>query len=125
MKATSQLVKRIRNGIRGGGSQMDVDCGTVDRAVSKSGFQGEKVKAVLITVGSVSVAEGVRTEAVIHAKQLPAVKNDPLEPLLIHGIALIRLLGKQPGFGFHMTGAGIPVIPDILADALRDGDITV
>ena len=104
---------------------MDVDCGTVDRAVSKSGFQGEKVKAVLITVSSVSVAEGVRTEAVIHAKQLPAVKNDPLEPLLIHGIALIRLLGKQPGFGFHMTGAGIPVIPDILADALRDGDITV
>ena len=104
---------------------MDGDCGTVDRAVSKSGFQGEKVKAVLITVGSVSVAEGVRTEAVIHAKQLPAVKNDPLEPLLIHGIALIRLLGKQPGFGFHMTGAGIPVIPDILADALRDGDITV
>ena len=73
----------------------------------------------------IRVAEGVRTEAVIHAKQLPAVKNDPLEPLLIHGIALIRLLGKQPGFGFHMTGAGIPVIPDILADALRDGDITV
>ena len=104
---------------------MDIDCGTVDRAVSKSGFQGEKVKAVLITVSGVSVAERMRAEAVIHAKQLPAVKNDPLEPLLIHGIALIRLLGKQPGFGFHMTGAGIPVIPDILADALRDGDITV
>ena len=34
---------------------MDVDSGTVDRAVSKSGFQGEKVKAVLITVGGVSV----------------------------------------------------------------------
>lgn len=104
---------------------MDVDSGTVDRAVSKSGFQGEKVKAVLITVGGVSVSERMRTEAVIHAKRIPAVKNDPLEPLLIHGIAPIRLLGKEPGFRFHMTGAGIPVLPDILADALRDGDITV
>ena len=104
---------------------MDIDCGTVDRAVSKSGFQGEKVKAVLITVSGVSVAERMRAEAVIHAKQLPVAKDAPVEPLLIHGIAPIRLLGKQPGFGFHMAGAGIPVIPDILADALRDGDITV
>lgn len=47
---------------------MDIDCGTVDRAVSKSGFQGEKVKAVLITVSGVSVAERMRAEAVIHAK---------------------------------------------------------
>lgn len=104
---------------------MDVDGGTVDRAVAKSGFQGEKVKAVLITVGGVSVSERVRAEAVIHAKRIPAVKNDPLEPLLIHGIVPIRLLGKEPGFGFHMAGAGIPVLPDIPADALRDGDITV
>ena len=104
---------------------MDIDCGTVDRAVSKSGFQGEKVKAVLITVSGVSVAERMRAEAVIHAKQLPVAKDDPLEPLLIHGSANIGLLRKEPGPGFHMAGTGMPITPDILTDTFRDGDIAV
>ncbi len=104
---------------------MDVDRGTVDGAVAQPGLQGKKVQAILITVGSVSVAEGVRAKACIQAKRFPAVKNDLLEPLLIHRPVPVGLLGKQPGFGLHMDGAGIPVLPDMPADALRDGDVTV
>jgi len=104
---------------------VDVDCGTVEGAMPKPGFQGKEIQAVLIAVGSVSVAQGMGAEAGVHAKGVPAVQNDPLEPLLIHRPGTVGLLGKQPGFRLHVCGAGIPVLPDIPADALRDGDITV
>lgn len=104
---------------------MDIDCGTVDRTVAKPGLQGKKIKSILITVSRKSVTKRMRAEAWVHAKPSLLVKDDSLEPLLIHGIAAVRLLGKQPGFGFHMAGARIPVSTDIAADALRDGNVAV
>ena len=57
MAGPSQLVKGIDDGIGVRGSQVDVDCGAVDGAVTKSGFKGQEVKAVLVAVGSVGMPE--------------------------------------------------------------------
>lgn len=52
-------------------------------------------------------------------------KDDPLEPLFIHGVVWIGLLGKEPGMRLEMSGAEIPIIPNFLADAWRDRYKTV
>lgn len=121
MAGPSQLVKGIDDGIGVRGSQVDVDCGAVDGAVTKSGFKGQEVKAVLVAVGSVGMAERMSAEAGIHAKCFPALKDDSLEPLLIHGFAGIGLLGKKPCFRLQMVRAGIPIMPDVLAYTLGNG----
>ena len=68
MGNTSQLVKGVRDSIGVSGSQMNVNRGTVNGAVAKPGLEGEKVKAILITVSGVGVAQGVCRETGIHAK---------------------------------------------------------
>lgn len=125
MTHTSQLVKGVGDGIGVSGSQMNVDCGTVNGAVPKPGLEGKKVKAILIAVGRVRVAQGVGGETGVHAKLYFVVKDDFLEPLLIHGVVRIGLLSKEPGMGLEMAGAGIPIISNILTNAFRNGDKTV
>lgn len=104
---------------------MDVDSSAVERFVAESGLQGKKIKPVFITMGSISVTQGMCTEPGIHAKLLLAFQDGILKPLLIHGIAEIRLLGKQPGIRLSVAWAGIPIVPDLLADTCGNGDKTV
>ena len=125
MDTTSQLVKRVDGRIRASSSQVDIDGGAVDGAVTEAGSQGEEVEAVLIAVCGIGMAQGVGTEAAVHTKSLFMFQKDLLEPLLIHGSANIGLLRKEPGPGFHMAGTGMPITPDILTDTFRDGDIAV
>lgn len=125
MGDTSQLVKRIDDCIVCRDCQMDIDGSTIDRTVAEAGFQGKKVHAILIAVGGISVAQGMGTETAVHAKLSFLVKNDLLEPLFIHWLFHVSLLGKKPGFWTHMGGAGIPVTEDIAADTFRDRDIPV
>lgn len=109
----------------GSDSQVDIYRSTVDGTVAETGFQGQEVKAVFIGVGRISVAQGVRTKAAVHAKLHLLVKNGLLEPLFIHRFFYVGLLGKKPGLWAHMGGAGIPVTEDIPADTFRNGDVPV
>ena len=104
MAGPSQLVKGIDDGIGVRGSQVDVDCGAVDGAVTKPGFKGQEVKAVLVAVGSVGMAERMSAEAGIHAKCFPVLKDDSLEPLLIHGLWALVCWVKSHVLGFKWSG---------------------
>ena len=125
MDGTSQLVKRIDNRAAGRGSQVDINSRTVDGMVAEIRSQGKKIHAVLIAVCCISVAQGMGTETAVQPEFILLVKDDLLEPLLIHWLLYVCLLGKEPGSGAHVPGAGIPVIPDILTKAFRDWDIAV
>ena len=50
MRATSQLVKRINDGIGGGSGQVDVNGSVVQGVVPEPCFQGEKIETILVTV---------------------------------------------------------------------------
>lgn len=104
---------------------MDVDRGTVDGTVAQPGFQGKKAEAVLVAVSRVGMPKGMGAEAAVQAEGFPMGKEDPLEPLLIHRVVCICLLSKKPGLGPHVSGTGIPIIPDSRADTFWNGDITV
>lgn len=78
---------------------MDVDCGTVEGAMPKPGFQGKEIQAVLIAVGSVSVTklvEATNGHSLVEAEN--AICYD-----IVRGYGLRRSLFWRRGVFFHGT----------------------
>ena len=103
---------------------MDVDRGRSNRFMSKQGFDGKQIRAILIEVGTESVPEGMAGDPVFPSQPFFMQSDMMWDMLMVEGPGCIPLLCEQPVPWASPGREGIPVFQDGIPCGIRKDGIS-